>query len=579
MYQRELENASGDSAEAEIRAKIAHLAAEKLGQPDKAIETWKVVLDLRGEDPEALHALADLYEGAAEWAKLVDILEREFDIASSDEDRVEHPHPSRAHDEREARSRRLPRSTTGTASSTSTTRTSSALRAIAGIRRRQGDPNELVAALHQLVDRAASFLEADELKEIFRELGKTYGRELQQPFDAAEAWTKLLDVGPDFEAMDALEAIYRADEKWTDVIDVKMRRAEALAEPAEQIEELRGVAALWREQVGDPDGARTAYEKILEIDPAHDEAFSELEKLHQASSRWEPLVELYLARLETREETSRQDRAPAQDRPRVRGEARRQEPGARRARQRAVDGLPRPRDRPVPGANGPGDRALGRGHPDGQRVAQAADRAQGEDPALPAPRQVVRRRPRAPRVRAALLRADHPARSAQRRRDAPAGEPLQEGRATGSRWGRRSRAPSTSRPTTSTARRSLNDLGELLDAQMQQTDQAIAYFQRALEVDPHFLPALENLERIYAARGQNRELVDVLQRKVPALQDPAETLAAKLRIAQLYETSLGDGVACGRRSTARSSTSSPRTSRACADSRVSTRRSSSGPTS
>ena len=65
----------------------------------------------------------------------------------------------------------------------------------------------------------------------------------------------------------------------------------------------------------------------------------------------------------------------------------------------------------------------------------------------------------------------------------------------------------------------LNDLGELLDAQMQQTEQAITYFQRALEVDAHFLPPLENLERIYAARGQNRELVDVLQRKVPALKD------------------------------------------------------------
>ncbi|HTB73517.1 MAG TPA: hypothetical protein VK762_09755, partial [Polyangiaceae bacterium] len=88
VYQRELEASSGDSAEAEIRAKIAHLAADKLGQPEKAIETWKVVLDLRGEDPEALHALANLYEVASEWARLVDILEREFDIAAGDDDRV-----------------------------------------------------------------------------------------------------------------------------------------------------------------------------------------------------------------------------------------------------------------------------------------------------------------------------------------------------------------------------------------------------------------------------------------------------------------------------------------------------------
>src|SRR5262249_7374615 len=78
----------------------------------------------------------------------------------------------------------------------------------------------------------------------------------------------------------------------------------------------------------------------------------------------------------------------------------------------------------------------------------------------------------------------------------------------------------------------LNDLGELLDSAMSQTEQAITYCQRALEVDSQFLPALENLERIFVARGQNRELVDVLQRKVPALKDPTEIGTTKLRIAQ-----------------------------------------------
>ena len=86
----------------------------------------------------------------------------------------------------------------------------------------------------------------------------------------------------------------------------------------------------------------------------------------------------------------------------------------------------------------------------------------------------------------------------------------------------------------------LNDLGEVLDAHMQQTEQALTYFQRALEVDPQFVAPLENLERIYGARGQNRELVDVLARKVLALKDPEQTASTKLRIAQLYETSLND---------------------------------------
>ncbi len=88
VYRRELDNAVGDVQEAEIRAKMAHLAAERLGNVDGAIEGWKRGARLRGEDPEALGALAGLYEQQSKWAELTDVLERHFDIAESDEDRV-----------------------------------------------------------------------------------------------------------------------------------------------------------------------------------------------------------------------------------------------------------------------------------------------------------------------------------------------------------------------------------------------------------------------------------------------------------------------------------------------------------
>src|SRR6185295_12258520 len=53
----------------------------------------------------------------------------------------------------------------------------------------------------------------------------------------------------------------------------------------------------------------------------------------------------------------------------------------------------------------------------------------------------------------------------------------------------------------------LTELGELLDTHMSQTDEAVGYFTRAMEIDSQFIPAIENLERIYAARGQSPELV------------------------------------------------------------------------
>jgi len=538
VYQRELENASGDTAEAEIRAKIAQLAATKLSQPERAIETWRAVLDLRGEDPEALHALADLYESLGQWAKLVDVLERECDIASSDEDRVNIlTRRARTFSDKLGRddsalddwNRVLDIDYANLA----------ALRAIVDIRRRQGDPNELVTAIHQLVDRAASLLEGEDLKETFRELGKTYGERLQQPYDAADAWRKLLEVGPDFEAMDALEAIYRSEEKWTDVIDVKMQRADALEEPAAKIEELRAIAALWREQVGDPDGARTAYEKILETDPTHDEAFAELEKLHTGAGRWEPLIELLLARLETRDETG--------DKTELLRKIARVFEEKLDDKNQALDALVNAL------AMDFHDRETARYL---ERMAQATGRwgeviqtVNGWLKQQTEPQQKIRLC-----LHLAKWYGDdlgHPEYAQPYYAQIIQLDPLNVGamRQLASLYkkaGNWQQMGATLTRALDVAtndidrKEVLNDLGELLDAQMSQTEQAITYFQRALEVDQHFLPALENLERIYAARGQNRELVDVLQRKVPALKDGAEIATTKLRIAQLYETSLGD---------------------------------------
>ncbi|HEY4012646.1 MAG TPA: tetratricopeptide repeat protein [Polyangiaceae bacterium] len=538
VYQRELENASGDAAEAEIRSKIARLATERLGQPERAIDTWRAVLDLRGEDPEALHALADLYEQLGQWSKLVDVLEREFDIAASDEDRVSVL-------ARRARitSEKLGRDDAALQDYSRVLDIEyanlGALGAIVEIRRKQKDANELVMALHQLVDRAAALLEAPALKEIYRELGKTYGGELAQPYDAAESWRKLLEVGPDFEAMDALESIYKSEENWTQVIDVRMQRAQALEDPAERIAELRAVAGLWRDKVGEPDGARTAYEKILAIDPAQADAFVELEKLHTAAGRWEALVELYLARLDTLEssgekteilrriakvfEEKLEDKDQAldalvnalamdfYDRDTARYlERMAQATGRWTEVIQTVGGWLKQQTEPN----------------DKIRLCLHLAKWYGDDLGHPEYAQPYY---------AQIIQLD-PANVGAMRQLASLYKKAGNWQQMGSTL-----TGALDRATNDVDRKEiLNDLGELLEEQMQQPEQAITHFQRALEVDPHFVPALENLERIYTTRNQNRELVDVLQRKVPALRDPAEIVATKLRMAQLQENLLGD---------------------------------------
>lgn len=533
VYERELENASGDVAEAEIRAKIAHLAAERLNDPTRAIDTWKLVLDLRGEDPEALTALSNLYEQQQQWRELVDILERQYDIAAEDEDRVNIlTRKARTLEDKLERddlaledfNRVLDIDYANLA----------ALRAIAAIRRRQGDAQELVSALHQQVDRAAAIFDGAELKEIFRELGKVYGEQLSQPYDAADAWRKLLEVGPDFEAIDALEAIYRGQEQWPDVIDVKMQRAAALEDPAVKIEEYRQVAELWRETVEEPDKATLPWQKILEIDPAHDEAFRELEKLHTDAGRWEPLIELYLARLDTRTETA--DRTDLLRRIAKVFEDKLED------KNQALDAL---------------INALGEDFHDREtakyleRMAQATGRW-GE--VIQTANNWLQQQTEAPqKIRLCLHLAKwygddlgHPEYAQPYYAQIVQLDPNNVGALR--QMGQLYRKNGNWQQLGATLTRALDvavsdvdrkeiltELGELLDTQMSQQDQAVTHFNRALEVDGLFIPAIENLERIYASRGDKRQLVDVLTRKVRALSEPTAIATTKLRIGGLHE--------------------------------------------
>ena len=539
VYRRELDNAVGDVQEAEIRAKMAHLAAERLGNVEGAIEGWKRVLDLRGEDPEALGALAGLYEQQSKWAELTDVLERHFDIAESDEDRVNvltrrarlfAEQLNRDDEALETWQRVLDIDFSNIA----------ALRAIAHVWRTRQDANELVSALHATIDRAAALLEAEELKGIYRELGKTYGAVLAQPFDAAEAWRHLLEVDPtDFEAMAELEAIYRAEERWVEVIGVKMQRAEALQEPSERVRELLEVTELWKTGVNDYDQATPAFEQVLGIDPAHQEAFEALERLHSAAGRWETLVELYLNRLETRESVQEKNEL-------LRRIARVFEERLDDKNQ-AFDALVNAFSEDF------GDDETSRYL---ERMAQATGRwgelintANAWLPEQTDNKQKIRLCLRLGKWYGEDL--GHPEYAQPYYQQIMALDPnnvqvLRQMAAIHRMSAQWQKVGETLTRALDVAvanedrKAILVDLGELLFKNMGQPDQGIAFYKRSLEVDPYYVPALTALERIYEERSNHNDLVEILTAKVKALSEPDQVASTKLRMAGLYETTLGD---------------------------------------
>ncbi len=536
VYERELQNAVGDVAEAEIQAKIAALASDHLGDVPRAIELWKRVLDLRGEDAEALGALANLYERQEQWPELVDVLERQADAAADENDRANNlARRARIFTEKLNRDdlaldewmRVLDVNYEHVA----------ALRSIADIRRRQNDPAELTMALQNLVERASRLLDEDELKAVFRELGKTYGETLEQPIEAADAWRKLLEVDPsDFEAMATLETLYRKDEQWTDVIGLKMQRASAYAENEERIRELFEVSDLWHNQVQTPDSATDANEKVIELDPGNERAFLALEQLHTDGARFDKLAELYVHKLElTTDEAARQDlyRKIA----RVLDE--KLEDGAQ-AFEILVNALSEDFDddatvkllERLAQSTGRWADLLQTANTWLKEPAIQADTTKkislmlrlakwyGEDIgkpewAMPYFQQVQKLDPHNVRVIrqvASLYKK--------------AGNYDQVGQTL---------TNALEIATAEKDRKEISvELGELLERQKGQPDQAIVYYKRALDVDPAYQPAIDALEAIYVQRGLQREIIEMLERKVQTRGEAIDLNPTRIKLAGMY---------------------------------------------
>ncbi|HTM43632.1 MAG TPA: tetratricopeptide repeat protein, partial [Polyangiaceae bacterium] len=537
--QRRLKNAAGDVEEADIRAQIARLASSKLGKTAEAIDGWKRVLDLRGEDIEALGALADLYEQQERWPELSDVLERHFDIAESDTDRVDaltrrarlFTHPLGKDDEAlETWQRVLDIDFANLG----------ALTAIANIWRKRKNALELVGSLHTLLDRAQSALSNEEAVAIYRELGRTYADEMAQPADAADAWNHLVEIAPgDTEALAELEKIYRSDERWEEVVRIKMLRADALTEPSEKVRELLEVTQLWKDPIGNYDQATSAFQQVLTIDPTHEDAYKQLEKLHTKAGRWETLVELYLARLETITE------------PRVRSTLLRKIAAVfdqhLNDKEQAFEALVN---------------AFSEDFSDDEtvqyleRITQATEKwgvlLETANAWL-----AEQTEPR-PRIKLCLRLGKwygedlghpewaQPYYQQVMQLDPTNAQVLRQMASIyrlGAQWQKMGEALTRALDVAvanEDRKIILFDLGELLEKYMDQMDQGIAYYKRAIEIDPHFIPALDALERLYTARDDAPELVKILSRKAEGLEPTPENSETRLRLADLYEKRMKD---------------------------------------
>jgi tetratricopeptide (TPR) repeat protein len=301
-YEKLIDVAADDAEMADVYARMARISSEALSSEDKAIEYWQKVLDIRGEEPQALQALSELCQRRERWDELVEIIERQVAVAQSDQDQIrlykslgnvwEH----KLQRERNALDAWL-------AADRIDGHDLETLRSLAHLYRSTQAWDELSQTLRRIIDvgNLNGEVSENETIELYAQLGQLEGEVLGRVDDAVEAWRRVVSIDPsDFRALAALEGLFTREGRWEEAIDVLEKRALVLDDELQRRENLLQAAATWEEKVENLTKAAEVYERVRAGDPSNVTASDRLEAIYTQQYKWTELVEVLLEQSELR---------------------------------------------------------------------------------------------------------------------------------------------------------------------------------------------------------------------------------------------------------------------------------------
>ena len=394
-------------------------------------------------------------------------------------------------------------------------------------------------------------------RELLLVVAVAYDEKLGHSDRAVEYFRRAQSIQPeDASALVALERLYTRTERWSDLVDTLLKKAQLVSDPAEREEIRIRTARVWEEMLGNAEQAIVAWNVVLQDNPGNVQALRAGSALSDAGriprARGQPAAAAQSGR-----GGSGRDGAAAGAPRRAAGAAPRA--AGRRGRHLLED----PADRT--GASGD-DRGAG-AHPSSPEheldVAQLLEpiyKIRGDWPRLIGVYEVEARHAVDPEAKIALYKQiaegyeiglDDPGHAYEALAGALAEDPQNpEVQASVERLARALRrlddlaarygrlVQSVADPERKNAL--YHKIARLAEADLGDDAQAAAAYVAALDVWPRDLEAANALEQLYLRRADYQNLVKLLLRKADIVEEVAEKKSLYFRAAQLHEEVIED---------------------------------------
>ena len=287
--EQKLEAAAGLEEKKATLLEMARIYDGQLQDPAEAISALQRLLELDGADPAAIPELVALYRREARWGELCGILSRARDLAPDEEHRVAYQLQIAALCEGE-----LGDDEAAVGAYRAVLGSDDAHReALAGLERLYTKLDRF-AELNRVYERQAEI--AADPREKVRILGKSaaiWEEKLGDAQHAIERNEAVLALDPDHPAaLKRLEALYRREGHWEELIEVLQRGAALATDRREQVALLVQAGEVWWKELARGDRAEALFTQALELDPEARLALSALGRLYERSGNWNLAVQM-----------------------------------------------------------------------------------------------------------------------------------------------------------------------------------------------------------------------------------------------------------------------------------------------
>lgn len=230
LYASELGSLTGD-ARLGVLKEMAQLAAERLGRSEEAVRLYREIVEADPSRVDALDALEKHAERSKDWRTLAEALERRVNVTADDSAKLN----------------------------------------------------------------------------VLQKLGTVYAEQLGDHAAAARAWRRILELQPHHHRAlrvlrdtylqagdyDGLAELYASQNDWEGLAEVLSGAADRARDNGAKVELSYRAAAVYEDQLGQPDRAFRSYERILSVTPNDAKAGRALIPLYERDEKWARLPALY----------------------------------------------------------------------------------------------------------------------------------------------------------------------------------------------------------------------------------------------------------------------------------------------